>query len=339
MGNKKVKYTVNYDGGIVELPKSALSAMSRADATELKVLVCLCADGENADVEKLCELTGCGDGEVRDALAFWRGAGVITAAGKKSTKRDGTGTDAAQEARKADAKCDADRADTKGGSPKKLRAADELPNYTSNQLSGMLEQRQELLALIDECQNIVGKVLNVREINVIIGLTDYLELESEYIVTLLSHCVAMGKKTMHYVEKTAFGLYDEGICTAEQLSAELDRRERVTQIEGRIRSLFGLGGRAFTTKEKKFIAAWVGELGYGIDIIEKAYEVTADATGNASIPYANSVLERWNAEGLRTLEDIEESYQKKKAEGKAHEGSFDTDSFFEAAVLRSLGQN
>ena len=59
----------------------------------------------------------------------------------------------------------------------------------------------------------------------------------------------------------------------------------------------------------------------------------------ASLPYANSVLERWFKEGHRTLEDIEMSY-KKNAEGKgAGESSFDTDDFFEAAIKRALGDN
>ena len=40
-----------------------------------------------------------------------------------------------------------------------------------------------------------------------------------------------------------------------------------------------------------------------------------------------------------TLDEIGESYKKKDAKVDAHEGSFDTDSFFEAAVQRSLGNN
>jgi hypothetical protein len=49
------------------------------------------------------------------------------------------------------------------------------------------------------------------------------------------------------------------------------------------------------------------------------------------------VLERWNAAGLRTLEDIERSY--KKGESALDASSFDTDSFFAAAVRRALGDD
>jgi DnaD/phage-associated family protein len=287
----------------------------------MRVLIYLCSEGGEVDAEALCRACGCEDDEMRDALAFWRGAGVIETTGKSEKKSS------------------ASSKEEKPKEPeKKLRRDNEVPSYTSEQLGDILERREDIVTLIDECQNVLGKLLNYKEINVLIGLVDYLELDIEYILTLTAYCVSIGKKTLHYIEKTAFGLYDAGICTADQLSEELLRRERAAATEGKIRTLFGIGGRAFTTKEKKFINAWVNEFGYGEDIIEKAYEVTADATGNASIPYANSIIERWNAEGLRTLGEIEESYKKNAEAAKPAEGSFDTDSFFEAAVMRSLGK-
>ena len=322
-----MKYTINYGNGTCVLPASVLDVMGRAGAIDLRVLMCLCAHGGEVELNDLCTSCACDEDEARDALAFWRGAGIIEAdkSGAKKTQKK----TAAESAEKT----------VEPKETKKLRAADELPGYTSDQLGDILEKRQDIVMLIDECQNIVGKLFNAKEINIVIGLADYLGLDVEYIVTLITYCVSIGKKTLHYIEKTAFGLYDAGICTAEQLTAELERRERAVSIEGKIRTLFGIGTRAFTTKEKKFIGAWVNDFGYGEDVIQKAYEVTADATGAASIPYANSVIERWNAEGLRTLEAIEESYKKNEPSAKNNNGSFDTDSFFEAAVLRSLGEN
>ena len=81
--------------------------------------------------------------------------------------------------------------------------------------------------------------------------------------------------------------------------------------------------------------------GYGIDIIREAYELTVTATNEPSVAYANAILERWNAEGLKTLEEIREAQEKqKKGNAKAEEtklgNSFDTDDFFEAALQRSF---
>ena len=320
-----MKYRIIYGDSVGVFPKSALEVVKRAGEDDLKVLFFLCSCEGNADEKKLCKLSGCKIEKVRDALSFWRGAGVIEATESKSDEEESATVKTAPKSEET--------------SKKKLRRSEELPNYTSAELADILEQRSDTATLINECQNILGKVFNVHEINVLIGLVDYLSLDCEYIMILLTYCVSLGKRTLHYAEKMAFALYDAGICTSEELSEELRRREVAASAEGRIRTLFGIGDRAFTTKEKKLISAWVGEMGYPIEVIEKAYEVTADATGKGSIPYANSVLERWHAEGLRTPEDVEKSYKKSDDGKKTVDGSFNTDDFFEAAIKRALGDN
>ena len=324
-----MKYIINYGSKVAVVPEKALEVSARAGEVELRVLLGLCAHGGSVDIKKLARSFSLSEDDVKSALAFWRGAGVIELGDSK---------EAVSEEIAAEKVAPAKLEEKTSEATKKLRRADELPQYTSDQLSDILEQRKETATLIDECQNIMGKVFNVKEINVLMGLVDYLELDCEYIMMLLSYCVSLGKKTLHYAEKLAFALYDAGITTGEQLSAELRRRELASDAEGRIRTLFGIGERAFTTKEKKFISSWINDMNYSIEIIEKAYEVTADATGKGSFPYANTILERWNAAGLRTLDQIETSYKKSGSESPSV-GSFDTDSFFEAAVRRSLGNN
>ena len=322
-----MKYKINYGHSVGTFPKSVLEIARRAGADELKVLLFLCSCEGNADEKKLAKLTGLKSESVRDALCFWRGAGVIEAADGEVTETDSESISTQPETK------------PESEPKKKLQRSEELPNYTSEELANILESRSDAATLINECQNIMGKVFNVREINVLVGLCDYLTLDTEYIMILLTYCMSIGKKNLHFAEKLAFSLYDAGIHTPEELSEELRRRELRESAEGRIRTLFGIGSRAFTTKEKKFISAWLGEMGYSIEIIEKAYEATADATGSGSIPYANTILERWYSDGIRTLEDIEADAAKRKGSAEKNDGSFNTDDFFEAAIKRALGEN
>ena len=74
-----------------------------------------------------------------------------------------------------------------------------------------------------------------------------------------------------------------------------------------------------------------------LDMIKKAYEITVDSTNGASLAYANAILERWNSEGIRTPEQADAEKQEKQAAAK--NGSFDTDSFFEAALQRSFSSD
>ena len=323
-----MKYKINYGNRVVSVPRSAIDAMTRAGENDLKLLLYLSAHENKADEKKLAKILGCDEGDIKASMSFWRGAGVIDLSDEDDADRDERTTVKEETSAKEEKK---DSSKTK-----KLHMPEERPRYSTDELANVLEGRSDAAALIDECQNIAGKVFNVKEISVLVGLIDYLGLEPDYIMMLLTYCVAVGKKSLHYLEKTAFGLYDAGIITGEQLSEELRRRESAQEAEGRIRSMFGVGERAFTTKEKKFISSWINDLGYSVEIIERAYEITADATGKGSFAYANSILERWSAAGLRTLDEINASYEKGEM---PTEGSFDTDSFFEAAVRRSLGEN
>lgn len=90
------------------------------------------------------------------------------------------------------------------------------------------------------------------------------------------------------------------------------------------------------------LAAWIS-FGYDVEIVRMAYEITVNATNEPSLNYANAILERWNADGLRTVEEIQNylAEAKAKKEGKAAAkaelgNSFDTDDFFEAALRRSF---
>ena len=85
------------------------------------------------------------------------------------------------------------------------------------------------------------------------------------------------------------------------------------------------------------VEKWVCAMQYSFDIIQLAYEITVNATAKPSIPYANTILERWYNEGYKTVDEIEHSiadYRRKKMAGSS---SFDVDDFFEAALKRTYG--
>lgn len=333
-----MKYKINYGNGVGVFPKSVFDVIARAGSVELKVLLGVCSLEGSVDIKKLSKLISCPESDVKDAISFWRGAGIIEVLdGEAKTEFEVENT-AQVTALKRSEKMSPTVEEKGGEQEKKLKKSNELPRYTSEELAVILESREDIVSLINESQNIIGKVFNLKEISVIIGLIDYLGLDSEYILILLTYCVSIDKKSLHYIESTAFSLYDAGVTEPAQLTEEIRRRELAASSEGQIRKIFGIGTRAFTSKEKKFIYSWLNDMRYTVEIITRAYEVSANATGKASFPYTNAVLERWNSENLRTLEEIEAA-DKKNQESAANDGSsFDTDDFFAAAVRRSLGK-
>jgi DnaD/phage-associated family protein len=256
--------------------------------------------------------------EVGAAVAFWRGTGLIAFDDAEVSGAPGAPVEQ---------------------KPQPLVIADKgLPAYSGSELSEVLERRGELAALIDECQRVFGKIFNTKEVAVVAGLLDYLGLDGEYILLLLSHCLSMEKKSLRYVEKMAITLHDEGIHDARILEERLHRIEVMASATGKIRTMFGISSRALTAKEKAMLENWLCTMQYGDDVLQRAYEITVDSIGKPSLPYANTILERWYAEGYRTIEDVDAAiadYKRKKNEGK---GSFDVDDFFEAALARTYGE-
>lgn len=354
---------IRFDTDAIAIPGGALSAMDRASVNDVKVLLALCAHrelcaayGEDETVSALAETVGCSLGEVKDAVAFWRGVGVLDVGAGKSRSSARARKEASAPIISEEPVMAEDTADVRKPMPKS-----EVPRYTTEELTALLEARKDAADCIHECQRIWGKMFNTHEINMILGLVDYLGLAWEYVLTLLAYCRKVQetrgiKPSLHYMEKTAFGFYDEGVCDLPALEDKIKQIEQMVEVEGQLRTLFGMGARALTPAEKRYFAAWLYEYKYGIDIIRRAYEVTVDTKGSFNIRYMNSVLANWNKDGLRTLEDVERADAAFRAENEnkrvgapvsggrksvsqGKPASFDVDDFFAAAVRRSFGED
>ncbi len=335
----------NYGQGVLVLP----STVPEADATpeQLRVLLWLASDPTLfAKPAQLARLAGADRDEIGDILDFWQSVGVLSNGkeAQESKKAQRKPTD--KPAKPAiDTKKTTSATETKPAleakpaaeaKPAFLARADELPNYSTAELSDLLEKSQSLRMLIEEAQNTWGKIFNPYETTILVGLSDYLGLDNEYILLLLAHCKRVGKKSLREVEYYALRLVDKGITDATALEEYIKCNEMRRSIEGKIRTMFGLGSRAFTTKEETMINNWAS-YGYGEDIIRRAYDITVGTAKEASIPYANSILKCWHSEGLDTAAQIDAKLDaEREKKGQAvMTGSFDTDDFFEAALKRS----
>lgn len=315
-----------YGNHALVLPASVADVAANATANDFRVLCAFAKD------QALCRELSAGIGAVAKelsltaaaveaSLCFWRGAGVITQTAEKGNEKKPQGTEAAKEPSKT-AKSVPDRG---------------LPTYSTEELADIVEGNKDFGALIGACQQTFGKIFNTAEVNIIAGLSDFLGLEGDYILLLLSHCVRMEKRSLRYAEKTALSLYDDGITDATALEERLQRIEMMASATGKIRTMFGMASRAFTTKEKAMIEKWVCVMKYDTEVLRLAYESTVNAIGKASISYANTILERWYAEGYKTVDDVNramEEYRRQKLGGS----SFDADDFFQAALKNTYGE-
>lgn len=352
-----MKLKFHYRGGALVLPDTVLDQMNRATDQDLRILLALAANPYTAvdagrAIEEVAGRLSLVPATVEVSLSFWRGAGVL------GTEEETAGTGAGKEqkngkpgkpARPA-APAGAGHSSGNGKKPGKASAQGAEPNpetvlipekglpvYTTEEMDRILADNQPMQGLLNAAQQVFGKIFNTAEFSVVIGMVDHLGFDGDYVLLILSHCRRMNKKSIRYAEKLALALHDEGITDARTLEEHLHNIEQMAEAQGQIRQMFGIGARQLTTKEKNMTEKWVSVMGFPMEVIRKAYEITVDSTKDhtASIPYANTILERWHAEGYRTAGDVDAALAeyKKKKDG----GALDVDGFFDAALKRTYG--
>jgi len=331
---KATKLFLRYRQG--QFPNNLDEVLDVADENDLKIFVALQmaadADGMVDPIPDLRELLGLEATEVEKSLKYWRVAGLI--GGRRSAKAEPKAEKPEkQEKKQEDTPASAVPTAHRNGAVIHSGMAE----YTTVELAELLEKRKALANFVAEAQRVLGKTFNTRDVNIIVGLVDQFGFEEEAVLAILSYIVRRGKKGVRYAETLAINLYDEGLTAVEDVVSRIHRIEETDEMISRIRSMFGMGARALSTKEKQLFSKWIETYGFDIDVIRMAYDIMID-NGKGYVPnYMGTILERWYTEGLRTARDIEEFESARK--GTAAKGgiakSYDVDDFFEASLKRS----
>lgn len=370
-----MKINPKYGDKIISIPGTpVLEYLPFATCEELRVLIYALAN-QNAQIEDYEKGTGVPREKVAEALKLWRKKDVMTCLGLKKSGFEKTkaknGKDIENESEnkseqksenKAESRADSNTDTDTDTNTKKERAVaskqsengalcdgaaaktralvpSELPLYSSEHINRILEKNRETKSLIDNCQQSLGKIFSIHEVEVILKLKDYLGLDEDFILLLCSHCSKINKTSLRYVEKKATALFDMGITEYAQLEKHLEDLDAAAGLEGKFRKLLGVGERSLTKKEKDALLRWT-TLGLSWELIEKAFEVTVDNARKFSLNYMSAVLESWYKDGLLSAKAVSDEgekqrSQKKSAAKREKKGSFDEDDFFEEALKRS----
>jgi len=314
---------IHYGNGVIVLPREVLAQIGKAKKQDITVLLHLltgaaCAADFEACGPDLAHAVGITMQQLEASLSFWRGTGLISCEEEES---------------------EAPAHEQKSPEPaqQKLRSADGLPEYSSEDISRIFKKTPDAKSFIETCEQILGRIFNTAETGIILGLREYLGLDEEYILVLFAHCAKKNKRALKYIERMAFSLYEKEIDTPLSLEEHFKWLEAQESQETKLRTLFGMKSRVITKKERDFFTRWFGEWGMSFDLIRHAYDVTVDGIGEPSMPYMNKILENWNASGIKTVKQAKEAGQRDKNKNKKDAAdSFDTDEFFALAVKRGL---
>lgn len=189
--------------------------------------------------------------------------------------------------------------------------AEELPEYTTAEMSSRTMDSDEFRSIINEVQQLLGKVLTGTELKLLFGIYDYLSLPPEVIMMLVSYCIerterkngAGRRPTMRSIEREAYVWANKEIMTLEMAEAHLKHLERRESELSKVTAALGIRGRELSSTERKYVESWIA-LGFGADTLAIAYDRTVMKTGTLQWKYMNSIVSSWHEKNLHTPEEI-----------------------------------
>ncbi len=310
-------YKLKFGDSAIAIPEAAIYACE--DVLQFRLLMLLSTDKSlcEADESIIAERLGCSEDELNDTVEALCASGLLE--------------------------------------QRKLTVSASDKNLSGEQIAMAVQGDPEFTLLLDECQMICGKIFTPSDISRLITIKSNLGFSNEMITLLFFYYSekldSQGKKlSSAYAEKGAYSLYNQGVKTLPELQKYIKQTEERNSFDYKMRSLFGIGDRKFTKKEKGFFEKWHEDWMMPLPLIEYAFDITCDKTGKASLDYMSKILSDWHDSGITTVEAAEKSsaefkssdkYKRKFREtdsngsGDDKESSFNTEEFFEKALKRS----
>ncbi|MCQ2439232.1 MAG: DnaD domain protein [Oscillospiraceae bacterium] len=190
--------------------------------------------------------------------------------------------------------------------------ADELPEYSAEELSRRSAEDKNWAALVQETQRVMGKVLNRPDLNTLFGIYDRLGMDAETIMLLINRVAEDLRRrygegrlpTMHAIEREAFAWARREILTPESALEYLSAQDRSREKQQRILSLIQLRDRMPSPSERAYLESWAA-MDFGDDVYALAYDRMVSQIGKFNWKYMNSILLSWQEKGLKTVAEIE----------------------------------
>ena len=217
--------------------------------------------------------------------------------------------------------------------------AEELPEYTAEDISRRAESDSGFIAVLEEAQRRLGRVLSTADIKTLFGIYDFLAIPPDVIFMLLTYCIDSCKDkygdgrmpSMRSIEKEAYFWANREILTIGQAEEFIENAADRRSMTGKLKAVLGIQGRKLTATEEKYILSWI-EMGFSEDAVSVAYDRTVTNTGSLKWNYMNKILLSWHEKGIHSADEIEEKDTRRPVAG----GTGSTPGSEELGRLRSI---
>jgi len=161
-----------------------------------------------------------------------------------------------------------------------------------------------LAMLLKELQRIYGGVIGPKAISLFASLYAQDGFSVDLILMAASYAAGKSITSARYVETVLENWRRAGINDAAAADGQLKLMAGREAREAALAQQMGLAGDAFTLAEKRKIAQWYEEYGYGPEMIEAARLAAGDKRNE--VKYLAGILKKWHAKGYQAPKDIQQ---------------------------------
>ena len=188
---------------------------------------------------------------------------------------------------------------------------EERPDYTREDVGRQLESDQRFAQLTGNVEQLLGKKLSTPDLNILLGLYDYVGLPCDVIFLLVSHCTQRlqerygeGRRpTLRQIEQEGYTWARMGLMDMESANSYLMKYAQKRTVTARYMQVMGLSQRPPSPTEEAYLLRWA-EMGFPAESVELAYDKTVLKCRELRWGYMNKILLSWHEKGLHTREEI-----------------------------------
>lgn len=172
-----------------------------------------------------------------------------------------------------------------------------------------LKEDDEIIQLLYIAEQYLARPLTATDTNKILYFYEGLGFNAELIEFLIEYCVSKNHKSIRYIEKVALSWAEQGIST---ITAAKEETRQYSQTYFTIFKALGIKDRNPVKSEIEMMDRWMQGWGFTMDLILEACRRTVLQTGSGSFPYTDKILQKWHADKVRHMVDLEASDAKHK---------------------------
>ena len=294
-----------------------------ADGVKLKVLLYVLRNAdESLELEVISKATGVNVTDIPEALDYWVSMDVL--------QKDNSDYSPVNSKEEIKEKNNSDREKTVESISKEVEekkqhfvvSKPQKPDYVYT--SQRLAVDSDLKILVSEAQTMLGKPLSNSDVSTLLMLKDTCGLRVDVILMLIQYCVGIDKGNMRTVEKIGIQWADVGINSVEAADNRIAQAAHSNKCFSIVSSAFGLKNVGSPTKKQlEYSTKWVGEWKFSQNMLREAYERCVDSKGELKFHYIDGILKKWEAAGIKNLDDLKASETKQKQPVTKKKSSYD----------------